>query len=317
MLREAEVTAQELGFERLGGISTQVYWSRERAEILKLAVCRNTDEREALLQSFRRCLATSRVYASEGLMPEVLEVGDDFAGTRCPYLRERYVAGKNLAEAYLIQPEYWDVRLPEELIRIYRRFRAGTSMRITASWDQNLHWHDELQSSAQFPRYAALHAGIREVGLTLRETARVGYLIHGDLQFGNILALEGERSGEVMLIDWQESDFWPIAFDFAMLYTFLQGPAEQVEEPLQPIYRGRPPLRRLWQTLASRLHAELGMGEELREFVIFRMGRGWLYKLDQALRAGDRNEANRWERAVVELIEGRTFREWPLPGSPS
>jgi hypothetical protein len=311
---EVLVMLHKLGYERLGGISTHVYRHRERAEILKLAVGGSAEERDDLLRSFRQCVAASRVYAADGLMPEVLEVGDSFAGTDCLYLRERSIAGRNLAEAYLAEPELWEARLPDLLIRIYQRFLAGPAWEITHAWDQNLRWHDELRSSRHFPRYTHLHAAIREAGLTLRDTARQGYLIHGDLQFGNILALEGERSGEVMLIDWQESGFWPIAFDFAMLYTFLRGPSEQVEAHLEPVYRSGPPLRRLWQTLASRLQAQLGVGEELRRFVLFRMGRGWLYKLDQALQAGDAEEANRWERAVAELVDGRTFREWPMPG---
>lgn len=53
---------------------------------------------------------------------------------------------------------------------------------------------------------------------------------------------------------------------------------------------------------------------ELGDFTLFLMGRGWLYKLDQALRAGDEAAAVRWERAVTDLVEGRMFREWPLPG---
>lgn len=312
--QDLEERVRGLGYEPLGGIATRVYRGRERNEVLKLARDGREEEREEVFQSFRRCLAASRVYAAEGLMPEVLAVGSDFEGSGCPYLRERYVPGKNLAEAYLADPVSWDALLPEVLIRIYRRFLAGPVRDVTPAWDDNLRWHDALRESEAFPRFATLHARVREAGERLREAAPCGPLIHGDLQLGNILALTGERAGEVMLIDWQESGYWPIAFDFTMLYTFLQGPVEQVEPHLQPFYEGQPPLRRLWETLAARLPAELGIGGELGDFTLFRMGRGWLYKLDQALRAGDEAAATRWERSVTDLVEGRMYREWPLPG---
>jgi aminoglycoside phosphotransferase (APT) family kinase protein len=308
-----DAIVRQSGYRHLGGVSNRVYVDRANAEVLKLAVRKNAEECGEALQSFRACLAASCVYAPEGLMPEVLDVGSDFGGTGYPFLRERYVAGKNLAEEYLLRAEFWEERLPAALMEIYQRVLAGPSRNIIHSWDQNLTWHDELNSSEYFSRYAELHAAVKERGLLLRETAGEGFLIHGDLQFGNILALDGDRDGEVMLIDWQESGFWPLAFDFAMLYTFLMGPAEQVEDHLRPLYRSRPPLLGFWQALAPRLRSELGIGEELREFVIFRLGRGWLYKLDQALRSGKSEEAERWGRAVAELLEGRIFDMWPLP----
>jgi hypothetical protein len=64
--RDLDEILRNSGYEPFGGISTRVYRSREHGEVLKLALWREPEERDDLFESFRRCHASSDVYAAEG-----------------------------------------------------------------------------------------------------------------------------------------------------------------------------------------------------------------------------------------------------------
>jgi hypothetical protein len=261
---------------------------------------------------FQRVRHVSSEYAAQELMPEVLEVGDDFQGTRCPYIRERYVPGLNLAAAYLTAPEFWDRRVAQELIRIYRAIAGMGTYDVTDSW------REKLAGVATVAGYEEVRDAIVRAGHFLLEQHPRGHRIHGDLQFGNIVARRDGDAAHLTLIDWEMSEVMPLGYEFAMLYTFLLDPAPQLEEPLRPNYRAATPLRRFWSAVAPALHTELGIGEaELKQLVLFRMGNAWLHRLDRALRDGDERTARRFEQKIDDLISGVCFTALPYPTHPT
>jgi hypothetical protein len=93
---------REHGHEPLvgGGGTNHVFVHRGRGELLRLAVTDDPNVRDWKTQDFARCREASRRFAPRGLMPEVRDAGENWAGTGCPFLIERFVPGQNLGEAY-------------------------------------------------------------------------------------------------------------------------------------------------------------------------------------------------------------------------
>jgi hypothetical protein len=127
-----------IGYDHFGGLTNRVYCSRQQQEILKLGLAVEPVAVQEKLAAFQQCQEISCAYASEGLMPPVLEVGENFLGTGYPFLREQYVPGINLSAAYLENPAFWLERLPEELVRIYRNIQATASSDVTDTWQDKL-----------------------------------------------------------------------------------------------------------------------------------------------------------------------------------
>lgn len=159
----------------------RVYLHRGRGEILKVAVTADPAQLEYKRADLAHCLEVSALYAAQGLMPEVLEVGQDFCGTGLPFLRERHVRGQNRGHAYLSDPQGWVDRLPGELDRIYRSIAATPRHDVRGTWAEKLRW------LARPKGYDDLTAAVRQAGEYCHEHCATGYRIHGDLQFGNIL----------------------------------------------------------------------------------------------------------------------------------
>jgi hypothetical protein len=300
---------ERLGYHRLGGMHRAVYRHAKRAEVLKLALTRDPAEIQDARTSFRRALEISAEYAPLGLMPEVLEVGDDFRGTGYPWLRERYVPGDNLARMYLADPALWIGLLPRELARIYRIIKAGPVLDVQATWD------DKLRDLSHPEGCEEEHAAVRRAGKYLRDHHVQGYQIHGDLHFGNMLAVQranGERS--LMLIDWEVSEVMPLGYEFAMLYTFLFDPTGQVQSDLVPAYRRRTPLRAMWEAIGPVLRQDLGVTfDEFVSALAFRMGNARLQQIERALARGDSVMAKNYYRDLRAYTRGELLTALPYP----
>ena len=306
---------RERGYEPLaGGMTNHLFVHRRRGEVLRLAVTSDPEVRGWKTQDFARCRAASPLFASCGLMPEVLDAGDDWGGTGCPYLVERFVSGRNLSEAYADAPDFWDERLPGEIVRIYQGLlEAGSPLEEAAGfWQDKLAWLDELNDSPHFTRFADLHAVCRAAVLSLAERELPCPHLHGDLQLANLLVVDA-RAGRLLLIDWELTQRLPLAFEFAHFYQNLYDPVPQTVDALRPYYERARPLKRLWENLAPRLAAEFGVGgETFRRAVIIHRS-GWLRPLDGALRAGDDEQAVHWERKLRAVVDGATFDVLPAP----
>lgn len=298
---------QDRGYRYFGGISNEVYLSETRGEVLKLAVSAETAELDERRAAFDLCHEISRLYVAPGLMPEVYETGSNFAGTGYPYLRERYVPGQNLTRAYLENPSLGTEVLPGELLRIYQAVIAGGAHDVRASWEE------KIDGIPRPPATDEIYQRVRAAGERLTHSSPVGYRIHGDLQFGNILAVPPPTAPPaIMLIDWEVSEIMPLGYEFAMLYTFLLDPIAQVGHDLQPEYRRIAPLRPVWGAIAPVLEGNLGVGRnEFEDSVIFRMGTGWLFHLERAIHAGNRNAAEKRYRDLVALTTGQYFSLMP------
>lgn len=302
------------GYVPLGGLSNRVFLHRERGEVLKLAVSEAPIPFPYRIAGFRACREASDLYASKGLMPEVLEVGEDFAGAGYPYLRERFIPGRVLTAAYLDNPSLWERRFPDEIVRIYRALLDSPPRDLATFWDERIEALDELRRSPHFSRFGDFHAACRDAVLSLRERCATGYRLHGDLQFGNLIAAgDGGSDARVMLLDWELTAVLPLALEFAYFYAFLHDPVPQVEDHLKQEYARIRPLRRLWAVLAPCLRSEFGLrGDDLRDAIlVHRTGR--LFSLDRALRAGRDDDATYWERQLRQVVNGENFRLLPLP----
>ena len=111
--KNVDALAQSLGYQHFGGMTrNRVYLHKDRGEVLKVAVNPDPVTIEYTRAQFHRCLDISRIYAPQKVMPEVLAVGDDFHSTGYPWLRERYISGKNLGAAYLEDPSFWTSHAP-------------------------------------------------------------------------------------------------------------------------------------------------------------------------------------------------------------
>ncbi len=304
-----DALAYRLGYQSIGGMSTnRVYRYRERQEVLKIAVADDPITLEYARAQFQRCLAASRIYASYGLMPEVFAIGDNFHATGLPWLREQYIATDNLGAAYLGDPLFWTLHAPQEIVRIAMVMTMMHREDITATW------HEKLAGMTCPPGSEDIYGAVVRAGEHLAERYATGHIIHGDLQFGNILVHREGEASRLWLIDWEVSEVMPLGYEFAMLYTFLLGPEAQVEEQFQRRYGELKPLRAFWAALAPLLFAELGISEdELKDSVVFRMGNGWLYQLAQATQRGDASRAAELERALRNLVSGRCFDILPYP----
>lgn len=307
--KRLDVLTQSLGYQHLGGMSkNRVYLHQDREEVLKVTVDTDPVTVEYTRAQFRRCLDISSVYAHQQVMPEVLAVGDDFHDTGYPWLRERYIAGINLGAAYLEDPTFWIGHAPQEIVRTVKMFTTTHTENITTTW------HEKMAGMVCPVGYEDLHATIVRSGKYLAERFTTGHIIHGDLQFGNILVRRTEHRCQLWLIDWEVSEVMPLGYEFAMLYTFLLGPEAQVEEQYQQRYGQLKPLGEFWAALSPLLRTELGVGEdELKHSVVFRMGNGWLYQLDRALQRGDASRAAELERDLRELVNGECFDRLPYP----
>lgn len=311
---DLDTALRRCGYEQLGGVANRVFLHRGRGEVLKLAVSEDPVPFRYRIAGFRACREVSARYAPEGLLPEVLAAGEDFAGTGYPYLRERYVPGRNLAAAYLDDPAWWDARLPAEIVRLYTVMLDSPTRDAAGFWDEKLAKIEALRASPHHPRFADLLARHRDATLAMRERHPTGHRLHGDLQFGNLLAPDAGPPGRVMLLDWELTTVLPPVFEFAHFYAFLHDPVPQLEEGLQRGYRRLGPLRRLWVRLAPRLHSAFGIGgEEFRDAVLIHSG-GGIFWLDRALRAGRDAEAAYWERSVRRVVAGEIFAALPIPG---
>ena len=296
----------QAGYDYFGGLTNRVYRSRQGQEILKLGLVTKPDAVSGKLAAFRQCREISRAYAPAGLMPDVLAVGEDFLGTGYPYLREVYISGINLGAAYLENRTFWLDRLPEELVRIYRSIQA------TAGVDVRDTWQDKLAGMRCPPGCEEWYAQVRRAGQVIMQQCPVGWRIHGDLQFGNLLARK-DQPGTVMLIDWEVSEVMPLAYEFAMLYTFLADPDGQVDPPLRDAYRRQAPLREMWQCVATSLTTQLGLEPaEMENAILFRMGNAWLYQLAQAHEAGDTARAEAFKAQLRALLDGDYFAQMPI-----
>ncbi len=307
---ELDGALRQLGYEHIGGISNRVFLHRQRGEVLKLAVGVDSISLPYKLAGFQACLEAGAMYAPEGIMPEVLEAGADFAGTGYPFLRERYVPGRNLNEEYIQRPQFWDLRLPEELVRIYGKMLDGPTRDVSRFWDERLESLDELRESPHFARFAPVHAACREAALFLKGRCTIGYRLHGDLQFGNLIA-RGDDG--VMLIDWELTSYLPLVFEFAHFYVFLHDPVPQVEDHLKSAYAHFQPLRRLWEVLAPRLSSEFGIGGQEFEQAVLVHATGHIGWLDRALRLGRAEDADYWEWRLRRLVDGEVFRNLQVP----
>ena len=139
----------------------------------------------------------------------------------------------------------------------------------------------------------------------------LGYRLHGDLHFHNIIV--HKTSGDLMLIDWEMSEFMPLGYDFAMFYTFICDPTLQVEAHLRSQYEHLPSLHTLWRQLLPRLLGDLGIPkEDLVNATLFRMGTGWLYHLKCALERGEHEKRRQWERKLRDLTGGKYFELFPI-----
>ncbi len=140
MSRErVDAIAGSLGYRHIGGMLTnRVYLSVSREEILKVAVTTDPAVLGYASADFRKCLALNAVYAGKGLMPEVLEVGDDFHGSGYPWLQERYVRGRNLGAEYLADPEYWTAHAPREIVRLLQLMAETHTEEVSATWREKI-----------------------------------------------------------------------------------------------------------------------------------------------------------------------------------
>jgi hypothetical protein len=301
--------AGSLGYRHIGGMRTnRVYLADERGEILKVAMATDPATLEYATADFRKCLDLSAVYAGKGLMPEVLAVGDDFRGTGYPWLRERYVRGRNLGAEYIADPDFWTAHAPREIARL-----CGV-MAETRSEDVSATWRDKIEGMTCPPGFEDICAEVARAGEHLARRYTTGHPIHGDLQFGNMIARREDGVGRLYLIDWEVSEVMPLGYELAMLYTFLLGPEAQVEERYRQDYNQVKPLRGFWAGLAPLLLTELGIAEdELKSSVVFRMGNGWLYQLDRAIRGGDETRARELERDLRSLVSYECFDVLPYP----
>lgn len=306
---QVDAHARSLGYHHIGGMTTnRVYLHPERCEVLKVALTTDVVALEYARASLRRALDISAVYADQDLMPRVFEVGDDYQGTGYPWLREQYIAGDNLGGAYLADPAFWTVQAPSELVRIVKRMAATHAEDVTATW------RDKLAGMTCPPGYEDIYTQVHAAGTYLAQRYTTGHIIHGDLQFGNILAQRRGQAARCYLIDWEVSEVMPLGYEFAMLYTFLLGPEDQVEPQYQQQYAERKPLRTFWAALAPRLVTDLGISEdEFKHSVSFRMGNGWLYQLDQALERGDGLRARQLAADLRSLLSGQCFDILPYP----
>lgn len=304
-----DAMAESLGYGRIGGMQTnRVYLADERGEILKVAVSTDPATLGYASADFRKCLELNALYVGKELMPEVLEVGDDFHRTGYPWLRERYVRGRNLAAEYIADPEYWTAHAPGEIVRLCR------AMAETRSEDVSATWWDKIEGMTCPPGFEGVCGEVARAGEHLALRYTTGYPIHGDLQFGNIIARREDGVGRLSLIDWEVSEVMPLGYELAMLYTFLLGPEAQVEERYRQEYNRIKPLRGFWAGLAPLLLTELGVTEdEFRSSVVFRMGNGWLYRLDRAIRGGDQARARELERDLRSLVSYECFDVLPYP----
>jgi len=298
-----------MGDQRIGGMHRAVYRHAKLEEVLKLALTRDPTLVQDARTAFRRALEVSAAYAPVGLMPEVLEFGDDFYGTGYPWLRERYVHGDSLARKYLLDPAGCIELLPEELARIYGIIKAGPVSDVRAMWD------DKLQDLAHPDGCEKERAAVRRAGEYLREHHAEGHGIHSDVQFGNMLAVERAGGAEnLMLIDWEVSEVMPLSYEFAMLYAFLFDPTAQVPGALVPAYRRQRSLRAVWDAIAPVLWRDLGITvEEFVSAFIFRMGNARLLQIESALARGDSTLAEDCYRDLRAYTSGELLTALPYP----
>ncbi len=303
-----DTIAASLGYRHIGGMSAnRVYLADERGEVLKVAAA-DPVTLEYAWADFRKCLDLSAAYAGKGLMPEVLEVGDDFRGTGYPWLRERYVRGRNLGAEYVAYPDFWTAHAPREIVRLLRLMTEAHSEDVGATW------REKIGGMECPPGFGDICSEVARAGEHLADRYTTGHRIHGDLQFGNMVARREDGGGRLYLIDWEVSEVMPLGYELAMLYTFLVGPEAQVEERYREAYERMAPLRAFWGVLAPLLPAELGVtADELEHSVVFRMGNGWLYQLARAIRDGDGARARELERDLRLLVERGYFEALPLP----
>ena len=306
---EIDAITQALGYHHLGGMQTnKVYLHPERQEILKVALSTDEISLQYSRAQFKRCLEISQHYANQGIMPQVLAVGDDFHGRGYPWLREQYFPAPNLGRAYLTDPELWTEQAPSELIRLYQIIMSTDKVDVRQTWQ------DKLAGLTCPPGFEDIYAEVYQAGEYLAQTCPQGYLIHGDLQFGNILAQREDGKGQLWLIDWEVSEVMPLGYEFAMLYTFLLGPEDQVEAAYQAQYIQMKPLKAFWSALAPLLFDELHISEaELKYSVIFRMGNGWLYLLQRAIEAAHTDRAKELEKDLRLLTSHQCFDILPYP----
>lgn len=306
---QVDAMAESLGYRHIGGMRTnRVYLADERAEILKVCMAPDPATLEYATADFRKCLDLSSAYAGKGLIPEVLEVGTDFRGAGYPWLRERYVRGGNLAAEYIADPGFWTAHAPGEIVRLCK------VMAETRSEDVSATWRDKIEGMTFPPGFGDICGEVARAGEHLALRYTTGHPIHGDLQFGNMIARREDGVGRLYLIDWEVSEVMPLGYELAMLYTFLLGPEAQVEEGYRQDYNRIKPLRGFWAGMAPLLLRELGVPEdEFRSSVVFRMGNGWLYQLDRAIRCGDEARARELERDLRSLVSGECFDVLPYP----
>jgi hypothetical protein len=301
--------AARRGYAPIGGMATnRAYRHATRPEVLKVALAAQGDARDEALGSFRQCAVASARYAASEIMPAALEIGSNWAGTGLPYLREQLVDGPNLAAAYLDDPAFWERELPREIVRIYGIIAEQPAVDVTETWTE------KLAGVADPPGYEALAATVRAAGEWLRERAPRGWPIHGDLQWGNMVARRRpDGTGQITLIDWEMAEVMPLGYEFAMLYEFLHDPGPQVPAALRPAYAARRPLHAVWHALAPQLWGELALSPtELLQSVRFRMRVGQLERLDRAVRAGDAEGAERIAQALADELASAYFARLPI-----
>jgi hypothetical protein len=295
-----------LGYHYLGGITNRVYRHPDRYEILKLGLESDPVQAQHKLLAFQKCQKISHRYVALGLMPEIYEVGQDFSGLGYPFLREQYVPGVNMGAAYLDKPAFWRAKLPQELTRIYKAVQEFDSLDITQTWQE------KLEGMLCPEGYEDWFSQVQQIGIELKKRFAVGWRIHGDLQFGNILALR-DQPGGVMLIDWEMSEVMPLEYEFAMLFTFLSDPDGQVMSQFKSVYRQQAPLREMWDRISACMVNQFEWTpDELEKMIIFRMGNAWLYQLTKALEGRQGTRAAAFEKQMEELLNGRTFKRMPV-----
>lgn len=312
-IEQLNVNLAAQGYEPLGGMTNRLFVHPKRGEVLRIAVTDDLDARRWKRQDFANCRAASPLFAPRGLMPEVLDGGDDWAGTGWPYLLERFVAGANLSVAYLADPGFWDEHLPGEIVRIYRALLAASgdaAENAAPFWHNKAEWLDELRASPHFACYADLHAACRNAALALAQKPGVSHHLHGDLQLANLLVT---KPGRVLLLDWELTQNLPLAFEFAHFHANLLDPVPQISEDLKADYAAIRPLKKLWENLAPRLWTEFGVGGAALRRAILVHRAGWLFRLDRALAQGRPDQAELWQNKLGDYVSGKVFQQLPVP----
>ena len=174
-------------------------------------------------------------------------------------------------------------------------------------------WRAALEHLVRPAGYDSLYDEIRGAGEYLRQHHNRGYLIHGNLRFDSILALdEPGRPGRIMLMRWENSRMMTLAYEFASLYAFIVDPTPEIEMDLRMQYEGLSDLRDLWLALSPILRLDLEIDDdEFWATVLFRMGSAWLHELAHAMRQRDEIAIAVWEERLRRLLSKEYMESFP------